>query len=162
MSTRCQVVVKDQYNEIWFYRHSDGYPSGVADTLLKFLELVKSGKIRDNAEQSAGWLVILGAVEYQRCDPEWFSEAGRLKAAGEPSYMRVGAEVSKALASVTTEGAQKDFKVGAYEPCSTGCVHSDIEHFYLVDLTVPEAYAVALEGLSPNFERRTVLSTLIK
>ena len=29
MSTRCHVVVTDGRDQIIFYRHSDGYPSGV-------------------------------------------------------------------------------------------------------------------------------------
>lgn len=33
-------------------------------TLNKFLDLVKSGKIRNNLSQSAGWLILIGAEEY--------------------------------------------------------------------------------------------------
>ena len=36
MSTRCNIIVKDQYREIQLYRHSDGYPDsehGVIATL---------------------------------------------------------------------------------------------------------------------------------
>jgi hypothetical protein len=29
MSTRCNLVVKDQWGSIQLYRHSDGYPDGV-------------------------------------------------------------------------------------------------------------------------------------
>ena len=65
MSTRCQIIVKDGYDEIWFYRHSDGYPDGVKETLNQFLSWVKEGKIRNNAEQAAGWLIILGNQEYK-------------------------------------------------------------------------------------------------
>ena len=64
MSTRCQVIVKDQYDEVWFYRHSDGYPEGATPTLIQFMNLVKSGVLRNNAEQSSGWLVLIGAKEY--------------------------------------------------------------------------------------------------
>ena len=64
MSTRAQVIVKDQYSEIWFYRHSDGYPEGVAPTLDKFCEMIKSKEIRNNAKQACGWLVIIGHEEY--------------------------------------------------------------------------------------------------
>jgi len=64
MSTRAQIIIKDSDSELWFYRHSDGYPEGTMPTLNKFLEWVKSGRIRDNVEQSAGWLIIIGANEY--------------------------------------------------------------------------------------------------
>lgn len=65
MSTRCTVVVTDMFaNELYFYRHSDGYPEGVKQTLLKFMGNVRNGVYRDNASQAAGWLVILGYEEY--------------------------------------------------------------------------------------------------
>lgn len=87
MSTRCQVIVKDEYSEVWLYRHSDGYPEVTKPSLEKFLSWVKDGKIRADAMQSAGWLVILGHQEY--------------------------AEYRKA----TADGSPGDWKVGAYEPC---------------------------------------------
>lgn len=68
MSTRCQVIVKDRRSEVWFYRHSDGYPEGVEKSLKTFLDYVKSEKIRDNAEQASGWLVIIGHNEYNTKD----------------------------------------------------------------------------------------------
>ncbi len=106
MSTRCQVIIKDQYSEVWFYRHSDGYPDGVMPSLEKFLGWVKEGRIRDNAEQSSGWLVILGHQEY--------AEYG------------TGAEP-------TLGGGGMGWKVGAYEPCAP-VKHGDIEYLYTVDL----------------------------
>ena len=65
MSTRCNVIVKDAYGHLVFYRHCDGYPEGVKDTLLTFMERVENGVYRDNVEQSAGWLVVLGYEEYK-------------------------------------------------------------------------------------------------
>ena len=64
MSTRANIIIKDDYKQLWFYRHSDGYPDGTLPTLNKFLDLVKSGKIRSNVSQAAGWLIIIGAEEY--------------------------------------------------------------------------------------------------
>lgn len=63
MSTRCQIIIKDEEDELWFYRHSDGYPSGTLPTLEKFMTWVKEGKIRDNVEQASGWLIIIGSRE---------------------------------------------------------------------------------------------------
>jgi len=57
MSTRCQVIVCDGYDEIWFYHHWNGYPSAMGPKLEAFLDKIKTGLIRDNAEQSCGWLV---------------------------------------------------------------------------------------------------------
>ncbi len=88
MSTRCQIIVKDEHSEVWFYRHSDGYPEGTLPTLKKFLGWVEEKRIRGNAEQASGWLVIIGNVEYGvRVEPK-------------PS----------------DDGLS--WKVGAYEPCA--------------------------------------------
>jgi hypothetical protein len=65
MSTRSQVIIKDAYDEQWFYRHSDGYPSGNLPQLQKLIKWYDDGLIRDNIEQSAGWLIIIGAEEYR-------------------------------------------------------------------------------------------------
>lgn len=51
MSTRANIIVKDKHDTLWFYRHSDGYPEGTLPSLNKFLDMVKSGKIRDNVGQ---------------------------------------------------------------------------------------------------------------
>jgi len=87
MSTRSQVIIKDSYSEQWFYRHCDGYPEGIMPSLQKFIGWVRTGAIRDNVEQSCGWLVVLGAKEYDT--PR------------EPD----------------TLGHLSGWKVGAYEPC---------------------------------------------
>lgn len=63
MSTRANIIIKDDQDELIFYRHSDGYPEGAMPTLLQFMSLVKAGNIRDNVGQAAGWLVILGSKE---------------------------------------------------------------------------------------------------
>ena len=65
MSTRSQVIIKDEYDEQWFYRHSDGYPEGNMPQLFKFMTWIEKGKIRRNTEQSCGWLVLIGAEEYK-------------------------------------------------------------------------------------------------
>lgn len=64
MSTRANIVIKDSYSHQIFYRHSDGYPEGTSDTLNMFLNWVKTGKIRNNTGQAAGWLIVIGALEY--------------------------------------------------------------------------------------------------
>ena len=64
MSTRANIVIKDGYDELWLYRHSDGYPEVTLPSLNKFLEMVKSGKIRDNVSHAAGWLIVVGYEEY--------------------------------------------------------------------------------------------------
>jgi len=64
MSTRANVTITDGQDTLWFYRHSDGYPSGALPTLQKFCNLVLDGDIRDNTSQAAGWLISIGQTEY--------------------------------------------------------------------------------------------------
>jgi len=109
MSTRCNVIIKDAYGcELTFYRHSDGYPSGVAPTLTELLTLVKTDRLRDNVEQCAGWLIVLGHEEYAEYN-----------------------SLTKMRANRNGTGID-GWKVGAYEP-SCG-IHSDIEYLYEIDL----------------------------
>ena len=49
MSTRANIKISDDWDSLWFYRHSDGYPSGVRKTLRKFIGWVVEGRIRADA-----------------------------------------------------------------------------------------------------------------
>lgn len=114
MSTRANIVVTDSDtwgNPIWFYRHSDGYPEGAMPTLQKFMEWVREGRIRNNAGQAAGWLVLIGAAEY---DTFYTVADGRKK---KPTLM---------------QPVSGEWKAGAYEP--TRGLHGDIEYLYVVDV----------------------------
>jgi hypothetical protein len=65
MSTRANIIIKDSFgDELWFYRHSDGYPKVTGKSLAVFTSWVQSGRIRDNTGQAAGWLIQLGHNEY--------------------------------------------------------------------------------------------------
>ena len=71
MSTRAQIVVTDSHGDkLWFYKHCDGYPEGTLPILEKFLQCVKDGKIRNNAMQGAGWLIVLGRDDSYKNEPE--------------------------------------------------------------------------------------------
>jgi len=122
MSTRCNVVLKDNDDTLWFYRHSDGYPAVAAESLKKFLGWVISGKVRDNVSQAGGWLVLLGAVEYQTLTKDLFPQGGIV------SYERDRKKVDKAV----DKFEPSDWKCGAYEP--TVGKHGDIEYLYTIDL----------------------------
>lgn len=67
MSARATVIIRDSMNTLYFYRHSDGYPSGypecAGESLKKFVKDYES-KMRLDAIQSAGWLVLHGHTEY--------------------------------------------------------------------------------------------------
>jgi hypothetical protein len=124
MSTRANIIIKDKYNKLIFYRHSDGYPKGTLPTLNLFLDLVKNGTIRDNVEQASGWLIMIGAIEYKTVTPE--------------SFEMKGEEDSIAHYTVDLKMRKYEYsdlmgwKVGAYEPATD--IHGDIEYLYTVDL----------------------------
>ncbi len=118
MSTRCQIVVKDNSSwgsDILFYRHSDGYPEGAMPTLQKFMDWVRRGIVRDNAEQSAGWLILIGAKEYST------------------NYID-GKDVPKEKLFEPNDDSSDGWKCGAYEPA--GCRHGDIEYLYILNVEV--------------------------
>ncbi len=120
MSTRSNIVIVDGYDTLWFYRHSDGYPSVTGESLKTFLRWVLDGKIRDNANQAAGWLVLLGASEYnERYDAD--------------SHKHVPKDD---LLSPRSPADGFSWKCGAYEP--TGGCHGYIEFAYVVDLQAKE------------------------
>ena len=131
MSTRANIVLKESYsyedmegkksnvtNELIFYRHSDGYPEGTLPTLNIFMDWLKRGKIRNSIYQAGGWLIIIGAMEYNTL-PE-FKKV--------PAYE--GSE--KFYGDEKTFEDPKDWKCGAYEP--TYCIHTDIEYLYEIDI----------------------------
>lgn len=114
MSTRANVILREGKNCLYFYRHSDGYPEGTVPSLEIFSKWVKQGKIRNNLGQAAGWLIILGAMEYNTI-PKFELESGG-------NY-----------GDMDSVEPPKEWKAGAYEP-TTG-LHGDIEWLYDVDIT---------------------------
>ncbi len=121
MSTRANIIIKDGDEKLIFYRHSDGYPSGTLPMLYTFIEWIMAGKIRDNIQQAAGWLIVLGAIEYQNIP------------AHETKQVEVG--LGNPTEDRFVEGSVKEpkhWKVGAFEP--TTCIHYDIAYLYTIDL----------------------------
>lgn len=135
MSTRCNIVVKETYNyknekgkeitqcnKLFFYRHSDGYPEGTMPILTIFMRWLKEGKIRADVQQSTGWLILLGAMEYNTI-PKFEIEKPRF-------------EGGKSYGDIDTIQEPLDWKCGSIEP--TTCIHGDIEYLYVIDLNKKE------------------------
>lgn len=107
MSTRCNIIIKDDSSKLYFYRHSDGYPEVTGKDLKDFVKGY-NGKLRTNVGQSAGWLIVhghLSAIESRIKSQAKYGDVGSLYA----------------------------WKVGDYEP--TDCVHGDIDYLYTIDLS---------------------------
>ena len=132
MSTRCNVILKESYTykanngrtvsrakELIFYRHSDGYPEGTLPSLNKFLELLRENKIRRDLSQGAGWLILIGAIEYNTI----------------PEYEK-GAEGKTEYGLIDTIKEPKSWKVGAYEPTTE--IHGDIEFLHEINMRTAE------------------------
>jgi hypothetical protein len=64
VSTSANIIIEDGHSRQMFYRHSDGYPEGVMDSINTFMRWLSEDKIRDNVSQAAGWLIIIGNQEY--------------------------------------------------------------------------------------------------
>jgi hypothetical protein len=107
MSTRANIVIQNSNDKLYFYRHSDGYPECTMESLKEFVNMYKD-QLRGNISQSAGWLILKGAVEY--------GFKGDLK---DP-------------AGNNNKYEWNNWKVGAYEP--TTDIHGDIEYLYIIDL----------------------------
>lgn len=124
MSTRCNIVVKDKWDKpMWFYRHSDGYPEGAMPILKNFMDMVRSGHIRNNASQGSGWLIILGAQEYNyHRDYTDQSTYGKPRDDLSLNDYKPGGEGRSGMG----------WKVGSIEP-TTG-IHGDIEFLYVLDM----------------------------
>jgi len=131
MSTRANIIIKESYsyndekgkeinvtNQLFFYRHSDGYPDGAMPTLNIFMEWLKSGKIRTDLQQASGWLILLGAMEYNTI-PSFDLE---------PPFR----EGAKQYGNTETIKEPADWKVGSYEPTTE--IHGDIEFLYVIEL----------------------------
>ena len=116
MSTRANIIIKDEREQLLFYRHSDGYPEETMKTLNIFLDWLRKDKIRNNVEQASGWLVILGAMEYNTV-PKFQT--------GEPVF-------KTKYGDIETFKEPEDWKVGTYEPATE--IHGDIEYLYTIDL----------------------------
>ncbi len=85
MSTRANIVITDNDDKLFFYKHSDGYPEGTLPTLERFLKHVKNGEIRDNVCQASGWLIIFGNTEYEQGSEPTRESSGWKVGAYEPT-----------------------------------------------------------------------------
>jgi hypothetical protein len=122
MSTRANIIIKDKYSELIFYRSCDGCPDCCGKSLEHFCQLGRQKKIRDHLVQASGWLIILGAAEYKSVSPKCF-EGERFE---------------------FSEIEPLNWKCGAFEP--TDSIHFDIEYLYVVDLTTWTVHIDGVDG----------------
>lgn len=122
MSTRANIIIRDQSTTLYFYRHSDGYPESTGEDLKEFCKGY-SKNFRADAMQSAGWLIIHGfhtmIADHKAIDAK-FSKASLEPLKG------------------------YEWKVGYYEP--TNGLHGDVEYVYIIDLD-----SMTLETREANF-----------
>ena len=116
MSTRSNILLiqeGDESRELWFYRHSGGYPEGAMPLIARFVKNVNAGNIRANLMQASGWLIAFGVEEFNANDrPEYCNLVdGKFVPTGEPS----------------------GWKIGVIEP--TTSQHIDIVYLYTITLT---------------------------
>ena len=130
MSTRATIILTESYSwkdennqqksrteKLYFYRHSDGYPEGTMPSLNIFIDWIKKEKIRDNLPQSAGWLILIGAMEYNTI----------------PKFECEKTSYGRAYGDLDTIQMPNDWKCGAYEPTTE--IYGDIEYLYVIDVS---------------------------
>ena len=120
MSTRCNIIVNESGahgEKLYFYRHSDGYPEGAMPLLVKFVNWMREGKIRNNIVQAPGWLIVLGAIEYSAI-PDFNPESPQIS--------------PKGYGNIETIQPPGYWKCGSIEP--TTDLHGNIEYIYTIDL----------------------------
>jgi hypothetical protein len=74
MSAHATIKVFDSKQEFFFYRHMNGDPEGLKPILSEFIKKLRSGVYRDNAQQTAPWLILLGYIELHEDElptPQW-------------------------------------------------------------------------------------------
>jgi hypothetical protein len=84
------------------------------------------GATRANVSQAGGWLIILGAIEYQTLPEGLFPE----------NKKNVLDRTDDVIETVLDNLSFTDWKVGAYEP--TTRIHGDVEFVYVLDLAKSE------------------------
>ena len=100
--------------KLFFYRQSEGNPERVLPVLNVFIKWIREGKLRNNLGQCAGWLTILGAIEYNNI----------------PKYLYFKEKLG--YAELNTILTPRIWKCGGFEP-TTG-IHGDIEYLYELDI----------------------------
>ena len=114
MSTRANIVLKDQHEKLFFYRHNDGNPEVTRDESLSiFMDWLNRGLISSDVGQASGWLIIIGANE-------------------DDYYWKNQKCISKNSVLNQYNPTHIGWKVGAYEP-TTG-IHGDVEWVYEINL----------------------------
>lgn len=107
MSTRASIIFTDSHGtKLYFYRHSDGYPETTGEDLKEFCKDYQK-KFRNNATQSAGWLIVRGHEAQKEANKTCAADAKLME-------------------------AMYGWKVGDYEP--TDQIHGDVEYVYVIDL----------------------------
>ena len=69
MSTRASIKVVDGYRSLRFYKHWDGYPEHTLPLLKLPMKWMKEEKLRKSVGQFSGWLILIGAAEYEKKIP---------------------------------------------------------------------------------------------
>lgn len=141
MSTRSNhVILADPTNQwekdIWLYRHSDGYPEGVARTQKMLAEVGRSvgpGGFRSFGSNvdAADWMIVLGAIEYHGGTGD-DSYRGLKGVELQRGPNRWGEGSSTAYLEAKLKLLPGDRHVGAYE--HTDACHGDIEYLYVFNV----------------------------
>lgn len=122
--------------QLFFYRQSDGNPERVLPVLRVFMKWIMEGKLRNNLSQCAGWLTILGAIEYNNI----------------PKYLYFKEKLG--YAELNTILMPRIWKCGGFEP-TTG-IHGEIEYLYEININNLE---LSVKKVSCTVEGQQIFET---
>ncbi len=144
MSTRANVIIKDAYGELIFYRHAGGDPTITCASLRRLLGWVNAGHVRGNLVQAAGWLIAMGREEQHLLRMARIEEQRRLRAPLAAQGVPTAVDEPVPLCFLPDSSAAFGWKVGSYEP--TYEIHGDIDYLYVVDLVHKSVYIDGYNG----------------
>jgi hypothetical protein len=153
MSTRANILMKDQYSKQWFYRHSDGYPSCTAESLKTFVKWLIDGKIRNNVSQGSPWLIILGNTE----TTEMIRDMNKTAKENPDDFGNRKYTKKDFGGGSKPAGGFMGWKVGSYE--ITDQRHMDICYLYTIDLEQKSVRVECYDGKGVTYSFEDFLNT---
>lgn len=127
MAIRANVILSDIHSyrsknnlnviktkQLIFYRQADGNPEAIMPVLNVFLKWIKEGKLKNSIGQCGGWLIILGAIEYNTFPKVLFFKE------------KLG------FNELNKMQLPKVWKCGSFEPAVS--ISGDIDYLYEIDI----------------------------
>ena len=143
---------------LYFYRHWDGDPEEVQDSLGTFCRWLKEGKIRNNLYQASGWLVLAGRKEELEVKLAMHGRGKHYTAVPAPLSPEV--KIESSVAGNNGNGAS--WKVGSYDIVGPSVrSYINIEYIHVVDVATGSWHPVPWEPCADESKLESILEKQI-